>query len=304
MRPLYGCWFIRISNSFSLWSTCAVENPSIPNRIVPKCCCKTASTSMLRTFVKQCWDGNAAWAIFTSSVAGMHTGLVRTTSGNTWSHAVGKTGRNTSTFGRANPCPNTSMLRSVRSQVTTGASPIAKRLVGFGVQEAPLTVAHGHDELVRWHCHRQAVEFLEERRTDDGEHEPASAQTVVLLFLLFRVQFVDEMAFVSTDEISEHLAVQAGIRMSKYQPRTTVIAPLRDASVIVASGPEGYKIPAREADLVEFATHALSIIPPMLSRLSRARSDLKLTSDGTLDILGATQFAELRALVECHDQNR
>ena len=164
--------------------------------------------------------------------------------------------------------------------------------------------ADGHDELVRWHCYRQAVEFLEERHTEDGEHELASAQTVMLLFLLFRVQFVDAMTFVSTDKILEHLAVQAGIRMSKYQLRTTVIAPLRDAGVIVASGPKGYKIPAREADLEEFATHALSIIPPMLSRLSRACRDLKLTSNGTLDILRATKFAELRALVECHDQNR
>ena len=158
-----------------------------------------------------------------------------------------------------------------------------------------------NDELVRRHCYRQAVQFLEERRETAGEHEQPSAQLEVLRFLLFRVRYGGDRAFISTDEILEHLGTNAGIPMSKYQLRTMVIAPLRDAGVIVASGREGYKIPVRETDLIEFAAHAQSIIPPMLSRLSRARNALRLASLGTLDILEAPSFAELRALVDSHD---
>src|SRR5262249_36787998 len=100
-----------------------------------------------------------------------------------------------------------------------------------------------NDELVRRYCYRQAVQFLEERRETADGHEQPSAQLEVLRFLLFRVRYGGDRAFVSTDEILEHLGTNAGIPMSKYQLRTTVIAPLRDAGVIVASGREGYKIP-------------------------------------------------------------
>ncbi len=158
-----------------------------------------------------------------------------------------------------------------------------------------------HDELVRRHCYHQAVQFLDEHCVPTWNDERLSPQHEVLTFLLFKAGYADDKAFVSTDEILEHLESRAGIHLSKYQLRTTVIAPLRDAGVIVASGPEGYKIPTGENDLIEFAAHAHSIIPPMLSRLSRARRDLQIASLGTLDIL--ERFTELRRLVESHDQN-
>ncbi len=101
-----------------------LEKPSIPMRIFPKCGWSFASRSWLQMFVKQCSVANIAWAMFTSSVAGISTRLVRWTRGSTWRHAVGDTGRNASTFGRPKPCPKFRILLSVRSQVTTGASPI------------------------------------------------------------------------------------------------------------------------------------------------------------------------------------
>jgi len=46
-------------------------------------------------------------------------------------HAVGETGKNTSTFGLAKPGPKCSLLSSERSRVTTGASPIANGLSAY-----------------------------------------------------------------------------------------------------------------------------------------------------------------------------
>ena len=113
------------------------------------------------------------------------------------------------------------------------------------------STVEGHDQLVRRHCYLQAVQFLEENDGGTTVSEQVGLQVEVLKFLLFKLRWVDDASFFSTDEILQHLGVNAGLQLTKYQLRTTVIGPLRDAGVIVASGREGYKIPTREADLIE-----------------------------------------------------
>ena len=74
---------------------------------------------------------------------------------------------------------------------------------------------------------------------------------------------------------------------------------MRDASVIIASGPKGYKIPTSVSDLRQFVAHAQSIVPRMLFRLKTARDELRLASSGDLDILADKELDHLRKLVEC-----
>ena len=65
-----------------------------------------------------------------------------------------------------------------------------------------------------------------------------------------------------------------------------------------SESPQGIKIPTCLEDVLQFVSHANSIIPPMVGRLQRARVDLKLVSDGSVDILAGQQFAALRTLLE------
>ena len=155
-----------------------------------------------------------------------------------------------------------------------------------------------YDQLIRQHCLRQVEFFLDKPEMTSASDEQLRAQTEVLRFLLFKVKFVDPGAFFSTGEIIDHLASNAGLQLSEHAIRSGVIAPLRDEGVILASGSDGYKIPVCESDLARYLAHADSIIPPMLTRIRRARNDLKMVSGGELDILGSSRFDQLRSLVD------
>ena len=158
-----------------------------------------------------------------------------------------------------------------------------------------------HDELVREHCRRQAQLFLEgvDRDQPDGR-----LQAEVVEYLLFQAEFFDDRAFIPTQRLIEYLEGQLRQEVSAYHLRTVAIAPLRDAGVIIASSAKGYKLPVSEADLAQFVMHANTIVPPMLSRLRRAREALLLASLGDLDILGVTEFSLLRQLVDVDGDDR
>jgi hypothetical protein len=170
---------------------------------------------------------------------------------------------------------------------------------------APALVVSGvhrsqHDELVARHCARVAILFLE-RTASDPDALPTRA---VLEYLLFRAEFISPIQFVSTGELRDHLRESYSIRLSEQQFRSTVIGRLRDSDVILASGPKGYKIPVSVQDLLQYVGLADRIVPPMLSRLSTARDSLRLATHGELDILGGTELAELRELVEALNRSR
>jgi hypothetical protein len=155
-----------------------------------------------------------------------------------------------------------------------------------------------HDELIQRHCLRQVELFLDRNEAAAEHNEQLRAQGEFLRFLLFKVRFVDPRAFFSTGEIIDHLAVGAGIHLSEHAIRSSVIGPLRDAGVVLASGSDGFKIPTCESDIAKFLALADSMIPPMLARIRRARDELKMASDTKLDILGAARFQHLRSLVD------
>jgi hypothetical protein len=185
-------------------------------------------------------------------------------------------------------------LRLVRAK-SIGISSWPPRRLPVGQPELRPSIDGKHDGVVRDHCLRQAQLFLEEvdRDSPDGR-----LQAEALEYLVSQAEFVDDHAFVPTQVLVEYLNRQLGENISEYRLRTTVIAPLRDAGVIIASSSKGYKLPISEVDLAHFVMHANAIIPPMLGRLRRAREDLRQASLRELDILGTEEFAHLRRLVD------
>jgi hypothetical protein len=153
------------------------------------------------------------------------------------------------------------------------------------------------DELVRRHCLRQAQLFLERRSSKHGDDEDDSIELNVLELLLFAVQFGDEREYVASYRILERLREEAGLDVNERRLRSA-ISSLRDAGVVIGTSQKGYKIPVSEAEVAEFVAHANSIVPPMLSRVSRARSDLRAASLNRVDILASEAFATLRHMVD------
>lgn len=152
-----------------------------------------------------------------------------------------------------------------------------------------------HDELVRAHCRRQALLFLEDADRDDADQH---VQALTLEHLIFQADFVDDRAFISTRDLLAHLNGQVREEVAEYRLRTVAIAPLRDSGVIIASSAKGYKLPVSASDLISFVNHANAIVPPMLARLKKARDALRLVSSGALDIVPEHDSPQLHRLLE------
>lgn len=175
---------------------------------------------------------------------------------------------------------------------------VAKCSVGVETWPPKLTpmVAKGLDDagaefdhLVERHCLRQAAFFLDEHVEDE------TAATAILQYIIFHTN-LREREFVHGAEIRDALA-RRGLGMDERQFQAE-IAKLRDHDVILSSGPHGYRLPTRAADLAPFLEHAQAIIFPMLARVARARDHLRATSLGKLDILDHPEFVPLRDLLQ------
>jgi hypothetical protein len=153
------------------------------------------------------------------------------------------------------------------------------------------------DEAVRRHCIRQAQLFVADKTGQSRLDEDVRIQLNVLEMLLFAVQFGDEQEYIPSHRILDALEDGLGQRIGERKLRSAVSS-LRDAGVVIGTSQRGYKIPVSEADVGEFVAHANSIVPPMLMRLQRARSDLRAASLGDIDVLSSDVFDTLRLLVD------
>jgi len=131
----------------------------------------------------------------------------------------------------------------------------------------------------------------------DTVGEPEVWQREVLAYLLFHFRWISEHEYVPTKKLLTVLG-ERDYSLTERLFRSEVIGPLRDSGIILSPSPQGYKIPATRKDLLDFVTHADSIIGPMLSRLESARSKLLMASMNRLDILANDQHAYLRELLD------
>jgi hypothetical protein len=152
------------------------------------------------------------------------------------------------------------------------------------------------DSLIQDHCYTQAQLFFEERLDDTDEDVLAQVHTLRQLMDHFEQVSPDE--YLPTALLIEKLSAVSPTDITQQYFRSSVIARLRDAGVVIASSNRGYKIPSTLADIHSFAAHADSVALPMLARLKVARDQLLLASGGRLDIIEGEAFSSLRGLIE------
>ena len=150
--------------------------------------------------------------------------------------------------------------------------------------------------------HQQALKQADKFQSKVGKHpdEDERLQVCILDYLRFRSDFVAD-EYVSTDDIAKHLADRGFHGLSDQKIRSSGIAKLRDAEVIIASAPKGYKIPRTRADINDFLGLASSQILPLLDRIKKARDVYRLSSMCDYDILGADEYAQIRKLLQSLD---
>jgi hypothetical protein len=197
-------------------------------------------------------------------------------------------------------CEHDPSLKELLAKVSLGIDLWPPNVRGLEAPAPELTSAGQRlDDLVRRHCLRQVVVFLEKHRDAKiGPEDELRAQMELLKYLTFKLQFDSDKKFASTGEILDRLQSRAGITLTVHKLRSAVVSKLRDANVVLASGANGYKIPVSVADVAKYVAHVDSVVSPMLSRLRRARRDLLMATFKEVDILEGEALAGIRCLCE------
>jgi hypothetical protein len=85
--------------------------------------------------------------------------------------------------------------------------------------------------------------------------------------------------------------------LTDQKVRSSGIAKLRDADVIITSSAKGYKSPQTRADINEFLERATGIVVSLLNRVKKAREVYRLSSGGEYDIVTGANLSELVKLL-------
>jgi hypothetical protein len=150
------------------------------------------------------------------------------------------------------------------------------------------------DYQVHLEALRQADRFSE--RVGEHPDEDERLQLSILRFLRFQSEFVTK-DYVLTTEIMAHLKDSGFGEVNGQRIRSSGVAKLRDADVIITSAAKGYKIPQTRADINEFLERASGIVVPLLERVKKAREVYRLSSRGEYDIVTAANITELAKLL-------
>jgi hypothetical protein len=163
-------------------------------------------------------------------------------------------------------------------------------------RRAPISLAASkHDSIVREFSREQVWAYLHgHERSDD---EDVVGRVEALNRLLFACEVEDGDPWVATRTLQEYLDHKTDKTWSEHQVRSKIIAPLRDAGVLIASSPNGYKIPSSASDMSEFLEHAQRVVVPLVNRVRTAHEALLGATESGLNLLGLPQFADLRGLV-------
>jgi hypothetical protein len=91
--------------------------------------------------------------------------------------------------------------------------------------------------------------------------------------------------YISSGEIIRVLSDLSNSRVRRDYLYRKIVAPLRDAGVIIASCSHGYKIPTCIEDIYLYINQTTGVVGPMLSRVEKCRQLILAQTDGSLDVL-------------------
>ncbi|MDU9389293.1 DUF3800 domain-containing protein [Pseudomonas sp. zfem002] len=185
------------------------------------------------------------------------------------------------------------VYKSILSEQTLGLlewPPKFKLLIPPPMDEPNYADYQVHQEALR-----QADRFIDQV----GQHpdEDEWLQISILDYLRFQSEFVTK-DYIPTGDILTHLGNRGFGDLSEQRVRSSGIAKLRDADVIITSTSKGYKIPHTRADINDFLEMASGVIVPLLERVKKAREVYRLSSRGEYDIIKTARLTDLEKLLK------
>ena len=138
----------------------------------------------------------------------------------------------------------------------------------------------------------RARDFIASHEHDDDFEK--RLQTALLRYLLFQVHNVDAHKYISSHQLLSVLDEYADKKVRPNYLYRRVIAPLRDAGVILASCAHGYKIPISVEDITTYFNQTHMIVSPMLHRVEICRNLIKQQTNNALDVLDDPAFLKYK----------
>lgn len=139
------------------------------------------------------------------------------------------------------------------------------------------------DDQIYFLADQRAAHFIETHK--DSEEDEVRLRILFLRHLLFVARNINKTTFIHSSEITRHLSESSMKRVSQNYLYRKIIAPLRDADVMIASSAHGYKIPTSVKDIYTYINQTSGIVNPMLNRIEKCRKLISKQTDGALDIL-------------------
>lgn len=152
-----------------------------------------------------------------------------------------------------------------------------------------------YDQIIREQSVKQAKDYI---YNYIGSLDVETQLKVKILEYLLHRFLLDPGEYVFSDEIIEQLS-EVGFQDIKSQTlRSGVVAPLRDAGVVIASCNKGYKIPNGVSDMQQFVKTVDGVVVPYINRLSEAREIMLIASRGAYDIVSSEEYPKLKSFLD------
>ena len=133
-----------------------------------------------------------------------------------------------------------------------------------------------------------ASDFIDRNEASDLDEK--IVQVAFLRYLLLQVQNINPTRYIYSNEILTKIKELTNQRISRNFLYRKVIAPLRDAGIIIASSSHGYKIPISVDDIKTYLNSTHSVVSPMLHRIGVCRALIKQQTNNRVDVLDDPAF--------------
>lgn len=139
---------------------------------------------------------------------------------------------------------------------------------------------------------RAAVNYISRNRKN--RETIVLDRVYVLEYLLNQIYSGNTKKYFYSDELIKHISTQSSESYSTHTFISSIIAPLRDSNVLLASSNNGYKLPMNESEIYSYANKTIGQIKPMLSRLEKARNQILAATNSNFDILDREEYSRIK----------
>lgn len=135
---------------------------------------------------------------------------------------------------------------------------------------------------------KTAVKFMEKYK--DTKSTEIMLQVMTLRYLLNMLATQGKNEYISSGELLNHISFSTGKYHTSNYFQSKIIAPLRDAGILIATSNRGYKIPINEKEIISFVNQTSSMIKPMINRVGICRDQVLKATNNRVDVFDYKEF--------------